>query len=668
MKPEYLVLDIETVGEPWDGELTCLGLMWPTVRPYDKEVHWLTFQCGEDIPLQHRQFLADSTIPKVTHTKYDARWLRLHGVDVRGPFHDTQVMAWVLNENQDLSLDALALRYLGLEMDKRISKRANQVWFRCDDGTQVPLAEAPRDQLYAYNLRDLEGERDLYLDLRERMDETAWADYWEREQIPLTEVLVDMECAGLPVDLQANAKLRDELEVELASLGQDLHEKAGLPGSFNLASGDQLAAYLFGKRLELKDRLPINAEERTWLKLQQNLLKNPTKKQKETAVSWTPPEGFHVEHIGSSYVSGSWWLPGRDLPPTPRSEKKPRPSTSTPNLMVYCGGDEWVQELIRWRKRDKVLTTYLRVFPEKAHEGRIYARFNQTGTKTGRLSSAGPNLQNQPAHGELGPRVRALFTGNLIIGDYSQLEPRLMAHFSQDPNLLDIYRSGKDLYIEMAHAVLGEWVEKGDPRRQMMKTYVLGLGYGAMEKTLQRTLALNGFWMELEEVKFHLGNLREWLGVFFDWREGVIRHVHQKGYVRTLSGRHRRLRAAFKDRHNWRMVGYGERQAVNAIIQGSAGDIVNRAMVAWAKSPLTEFTRLLLQVHDELGWDYLPEEVGVGAYQLPPDDLLDELRDIGENQHGFDLSVPMVFEPSFCNSWAEKGGKPVFVEDEEEAA
>jgi len=355
-----------------------------------------------------------------------------------------------------------------------------------------------------------------------------------------------------------------------------------------------------------------------------------------------------------------WTVKGRGLSPTPNSEKKNRPSTSSPLLLVHCSHDTWVLDLIRWRKKEKVLNTYLSKFPVLSHEGRLYGRFNQTGTKTGRLSSSGPNLQNVPAHGDLGPRVRALFRGNLVVGDYSQLEPRLMAHFSGDPVLLDTYRTGKDIYLVTAEGIFGRKFEKDDPERQVCKTLILALGYGAGPDKLAQILTINGHPTDSETAVGYLRELGRLYRRFFDWKEAVVASVHDKGYVKTLAGRHRRLRRAFKDRTNWRAIGYGERQAVNAIIQGSAGDIVRRAMLRMAD---TTALNLLAQVHDELVWDYDPADFGMG----PPDGMfLSQVKKACEEYTGFDLRVPLIFEPFVVNSWAEKGGVTIELPDDDE--
>lgn len=374
------------------------------------------------------------------------------------------------------------------------------------------------------------------------------------------------------------------------------------------------------------------------------------------------PDGFTIDNVGRLKVHGRWTLKGLGLTagiPTPSGD---RPSTSSPALLtnLSTATHPWVTDLLRYRKMTKVLTTYLRRFPEVAVEGRVYGRFNQTGTVTGRLSSSQPNLQNIPAHGELGPRVRNLFRAQegttLLVGDYSQLEPRLMAHFSQDPFLLDVYRHGKDIYREFAGVIWGIPADEvSDEQRGIAKTYVLALGYGAGIKKLQQILTINGYPIPLRDVEWQFGNLREAVVVFFRWRDAVIRRAQREGYVQTIAGQHRRLSAQFKST-TWKARGYGERQAVNAIIQGSAGDVVRRTMMEFDRHEPD--LRLLAQVHDELVWEF---DEG-----FPMDEeYLQSIATRAQNAHGFNLSVPLVFEPHVGATWyeAKEGTSFVLPED-----
>lgn len=623
--------------------------------------------------------LADPDRPKAEWSKYDARYLIGMGVDVQGPVIDGMVLAWLSNENTPLGLEWCAKRYLHEAMDKRIRTSAGQAVFKTDEGREVPLGEAPLDQVMAYNLRDVETTTRLMLRLRERMQDQAWWDFFLSEHMDFTSVLLRMELRGLPVDLEASEALRAELEAEAERLGVGLSAVLNLPVSFNLNSGPQLSGLLFAKVFELTDSFPLLEDPElnvyaiealkscldgehddcgTW----ETLVGTDDGLDEDVCIAALLPDRFTVESVGRLKVHGRFTLRGLGLPPGVPTPSGDRPSTSSPALLTNMAAatHEWVQALLRYRKMTKVLTTYLRKFPVDAVEGRIHGSFNQTGTVTGRLSSSRPNLQNIPAHGELGPRVRRLFRAQpgtqLLVGDYSQLEPRLMAHFSQDPLLLDIYRTGKDIYLTTAEAIWGEPVTKEDDRRGIAKTYVLAMGYGAGAKKLQQILTINGYPLPIYEVERYLHRLQDDVfPVFFRWREATIASARRNGYVTTLSGQMRRLAAQFKAT-TWKARGYGERQAVNAVIQGSAGDIVRRAMLEFDRHEPD--LRLLAQVHDELVWEVDDAWDASPAY-------MQSIARRAENDHGFDLSVPLVFEPHIGPTWydAKEGTTFVLPED-----
>lgn len=624
--------------------------------------------------------LSDPEQPTVSHSTYDAKTLqRVYGPDVcAGPVYDSMVMAWLINENTPLTLEWLVKRYLHKTMDKRIRSSAGHPVFRCDDGTEVPLAEAPMDQMMKYNLEDVQDGEALYLYLRKRMEETAWWSFYEREHVPFTRTLIAMMNRGLPVDLEASEAMRVELDAEADSLGRELHAVLNLPDSFNLNSGPQLSALLFTKVFELTDSLDWEPEEIECLKSCINGEHDDCRVDPEqhdldimdaTGWEWSElhivdllPDGFSIDSVGRTKVHGRWTLRGLGLPGGQLTPGGDRYSTSSPALLTNfpAATHEWVQKLLRYRKMTKVLTTYLRKFPVVARGGRVYGRFNQTGTVTGRLSSSDPNLQNIPAHGDLGPRVRRLFRAQpgtrLLVGDYSQLEPRLMAHFSQDPVLLDVYTTGKDIYRTIAAALFGVTEEEVDhEQRGIAKTYVLAMGYGAGSKKLQQILIINGYPMNLGKVERYLNRLHETLWVFFDWREAVIRRARREGYVTTLAGQHRRLSAQFKAT-TWKARGYGERQAVNAVIQGSAGDIVRRTMMEFDRHE--KDLRLLAQVHDELVWEV------DDTWEATPE-YMQSIATRAQVAHEFDLAVPLVFEPHVGLTWydAKEGTTFVLPED-----
>ncbi len=252
----------------------------------------------------------------------------------------------------------------------------------------------------------------------------------------------------------------------------------------------------------------------------------------------------------------------------------------------------------------------------------------------------------------------------LVVGDHSQLEPRLMAHFSADPRMLAVYLPGGhgDIYRDIGAGVFGVMPDDiTKEQRDIAKTLVLAMGYGAGDKKVGTILTVNGTPTDMETGAAYVSTLRETYPVFFAWREEIIARVRRTGYVETIGGYRRHLKAQFVDRRNWKLIAYGERQAVNAIIQGSAGDIVRRNMVSTSRDMRLSALQLLVQVHDELVWEAERNDV--------TDDLLTLLKWHAEKNHGYDLRVPLSFTPQVGASWHEgKEGEALVLELPEEWA
>jgi DNA polymerase-1 len=228
------------------------------------------------------------------------------------------------------------------------------------------------------------------------------------------------------------------------------------------------------------------------------------------------------------------------------------------------------------------------------------------------------------------------------VGDYDQLEMRLMAHFSGDRNLTRTFRDGLDPHLITAQGIFGQDVDPDSEERGIGKTLNFAMGYGAGPKKVAQVLSLAGYPTTKEVAQGYLAEMSRHYRGFFKWKQHTMEKAKRSGNVKTIGGGRRRLRAAFKDTANWKLVGYGERQAVNAIIQGSAADIIRRVMVA-CESEFLELT-LLAQVHDELVWETWPS--------LWTADVAQELRKAAETWHRFPLDVPLVFEPHAGYSWA----------------
>jgi DNA polymerase I-like protein with 3'-5' exonuclease and polymerase domains len=597
-----LTLDIEV--EVKTNRLVCVG--WAL----DNE----PVESAPSLPDSVRKRLADPDEVVVTHSGYDVRYLHFtEGADINAQQHDTQVMAWLVNENTPLDLAYVAQRYLGLNLDKTLQKQAGL----------TPFAD-----IASYCMKDVEVTRELYLKLTERLKlEQLW-DYFENTEAPFTKVLRDMEFNGLPIDLQATEVLAKKHRAKRDSLRAELGQ--GLPSCFNPSSPQQVALLLGSGKFTLADRLPKSENELN--RALDTLAGTPT----TTDLATAPVGTFITEKSGRLWDHGKWVVQGLG---TSSGFNTPLLSVSRQDLMdsARLMNIPWVVKYLAYKKLDKLLGTYLDVFPEVARSGRIYGRFNQTGTTTGRLSSSEPNLQNIPSRGQLGAEVRDLFRGNLVVGDFSQLEPRLMAHFSGDPYMRQAFITGRDLYDEIAKHV--------NCPREVAKTLVLAMSYGAGPQKVAQTLRLNGHPMTTGNAASLLARLQNHYVTYFAWREGVINLSKTMGYVQTIDGRLRRLNHTdTKNASVWKDPSAPGRQAANAVVQGSAADIVRRVMLHTTK--MFPNLHLLAQVHDELVFGV--DDATFGDPQL----LIDlEKWVLQIAQRG--VSVPLVFKPHYGTSWLQ---------------
>jgi len=299
--------------------------------------------------------------------------------------------------------------------------------------------------------------------------------------------------------------------------------------------------------------------------------------------------------------------------------------------------------VIEHRQLQKLKSTYLDALPQLADsEGRIHTTFNQVGTATGRLSSTNPNLQNIPTRTALGREIRAAFIaapGNLLMSaDYSQIELRLMAHFSQDPLLLNAYRSGQDIHTLTAAEVFGlDPATLDKETRARAKAVNFGIVYGISPFGLAVQLGID------QKVA------KTYIETYFERYQGVRRFidetletVRREQAVRTYFGRSRPIPDI--QSRNPNMRGFAERTAINTPLQGTAADLIKLAMIALDREITTRNlrSRMTLQVHDELLFDVVPEEA-------------DEMRALvqHEMEHVAEFTIPIIAEVGLGDNWRD---------------
>jgi len=317
-------------------------------------------------------------------------------------------------------------------------------------------------------------------------------------------------------------------------------------------------------------------------------------------------------------------------------------STNAETLEKLLGEHLIIEKILEYRQLTKLNSTYVVGLKAEINKetGRIHSNFNQTVTQTGRISSAEPNLQNIPVRTELGREMRKMFIAengfSLVGADYSQIELRVLAHIAEDENMIEAFKSGKDIHTSTACKIFD--CQEGDitpAMRTAAKAINFGLIYGKGEFSLAKDLGIS-----MKEAKEYIN---DYLGSFPNvqkYMTDIVAFAHEKGYVTTMFGR-RRVISEIASK-NYQLRSFGERAALNTPIQGSAADIIKLAMVLVYKKLKEKGlkSRLILQVHDELI---------VEAH----DSEIEEVKDIlkTEMENVLDMKAPLAADMNVGRSW-----------------
>ena len=319
-------------------------------------------------------------------------------------------------------------------------------------------------------------------------------------------------------------------------------------------------------------------------------------------------------------------------------------STSEEVLLALKPKHPVVGMILEYRELKKLISTYISALPTyiNAETGKIHTTYNQTVTATGRLSSSNPNLQNLPIRSERGQLIRQAVIPDegcmFLSADYSQIELRLMAHFSQDPHLVEAFRSGQDVHAATAAKIFNVPIEEvtKDQRRQA-KTANFGIIYGISAFGLAQQLDCS----RAEAKALIDGYFAAFPGVI-DYIERQKELAREQGYAITLFGRKRYLPDIVS--HNATVRSFAERNAVNSPIQGTAADIIKMAMVTIHRRLKEEGLKaqMIMQVHDELNFNV-------------PMDEVDKVREIvvGEMQNVVHLTVPLIADCGVGKNWLD---------------
>jgi DNA polymerase-1 len=580
---ETLAIDTETTGlSVVDADLVGYALSWEAGSGWYVPVRSHTGPTLDPARVREalRPVLESDRVRKVGHhLKFDLSVLEREGITVRGPIFDTLIAAALLNpERRGNSMDDLARELLG-HATVPISDLIGK------GKSQRSMLDVPLEHLVPYAAEDADVTWRLYELLRPRLeaiDPDLWRLYQDVE-LPLVRVLAAMERAGVTLDVARLAEYRTELAGRIEALRAQVLEAAGC--DFNVDSPKQLSEVLFGQL------------------------------------------GFRVV-------------------------KKTKTGASTDAEVLDTLAAETRHPLpelvLEYRELTKLLGTYVDPLPSYVSPttGRLHASFHQTGAATGRLSSSDPNIQNIPIRSDAGREIRRAFVACdddhlLLSADYSQVELRVLAHFSEDEALLEAFRADRDIHAFVASQIYGVALEDVTPgQRAVAKTVNFGIVYGQTAYGLARTLRIAP-----DEAQAFIATYKATYTGLDRFLQRCVEEAREHGFVKTILGRRRPIPQVASRNFNERAL--GERLAINTVIQGSAADLIKLAMVRLHERLEREGTgaRMLIQVHDELVLE-TPKAHADAAVRAT----------VEEMQGAIALRVPLKVEAALGPNWLEGKG------------
>ena len=476
-------------------------------------------------------------------------------------YADTMLLAWLLNPENNVGLDTLALRFFNHAMVK-----FKDVVAKGENFSTVPLEKACE-----YAAEDAWITLKLYHKLCELL-EPSLLNLAKEVEFPFIQTLMKMEKEGIKVDGAYFEKLLKRTDHAIEGLKAEIFTLCD--ATFNLNSTQQLGAVLFEQL-----GLPTVKKTKTGYSTDENVLK----------------ELF---------------------------DKHPS-----------------IAKILEYRELYKLRSTYIEPLLKLSKEsplGRVHTSFMQTGTATGRLSSKDPNLQNIPVKTELGREVRGGFVakeGYKLIGiDYSQIELRLLAHFSGDEAMVNAFKTGKDIHKETALKLFGE--EEAAAKRGVAKSINFGLLYGMGPKRLSETLGISS-----KEAKSYIESYFATFPTIKNYLASIAECAKKEGFVQTLLGRKRFF--DFEHANGMQYAGY-LREAVNTVFQGSAADLIKLSMNKIISALVEDDAKLLLQIHDELIFEVKEERAE--TFSMKAQKIMEEI---------YELKVPLKVSIAIGNNWSE---------------
>ena len=464
---------------------------------------------------------------------------------------DIELMHYLINPERSHKEELLIKTYLNLDISSIEESQSNtqqqepQMEF---DLFSMPDKVESENKISNTEINTCALLLPLYEKICNALEEAGQSELYNKIEMPLTGVLADMECEGVKIDTKHLKAYSSTLTKELNSIEQQARELAQDP-ALNLSSPKQIGILLY-------EKLALN--------------------------------------------------------PKAKKGAKGNYSTDEETLSELADKHPIVSQILEYRAIKKLLSTYIDNFPAliSKESGKVHTTFNQTITATGRLSSTNPNLQNIPIRTERGKEIRKAFIpsdpeGLIIAADYSQIELRLMAHMSGDKDLIEAFNSGKDIHTATAAKIFNvPEDEVTKEQRSRAKTANFGIIYGISAFGLSQRIGMNRTDSKqlIEEYFKNYPGVKEYMN-------NMIEKAREAGYVETIYGRRRFLPDI--NSRNAALRSFNERNAINAPLQGSAADIIKVAMINLYKRLKKEDikSKMVLQVHDELVFDAIPQEV-----------------------------------------------------------
>ena len=541
LKQSSVCFDTETTGlDALQAELVGIAFSWEQQKgyylalPQDQEE-------AQAIIDTFRPFFENPQIEKIGHNlKYDLKVLLKYDLRVAGPLFDTMIAHYLINPDMRHNMDVLAETYLNYSpqsITELIGRKGKN---------QGSMRDVPLDQQTQYAVEDADITLQLKHHFEKELAESATTDLFKTVELPLVEVLTDMEAEGINLNVNFLNQLSKTLTADIAVLEKDIYGEVG--ETFNLASPKQLGVILFEK-LKLVD------------------------KPKKTKTGQYSTAEDILSYLAKDHPIVDKILEWRSLQKLENTYVSALPNDLNPQTL------------------------------------RIHTVYNQAVAATGRLSSNNPNLQNIPIRTPRGQEVRKAFIPRdsdhiLMAADYSQIELRIIAALSKDPAMVKAFQNNEDIHAATAARVFDVPIEEVNrEQRSNAKTVNFGIVYGVSAFGLSQQTKLNR-----TESKALIDTYYNSYPQLKQYISDQVNFARENGYVSTVLGRRRYLKDI--NSQNAVVRGAAERNAVNAPIQGSAADIIKLAMIQIHQKIINENwqSKMLLQVHDELVFDVLKSE------------------------------------------------------------